>query len=464
MSQRNFEPLMILITAGIFLLLLTGGVMHIFPAGVPCVGVPSEGTPAEGTPTEGTPTQGTPANSFVNSPPLSNPDSIHALLADRDSISSIFSGLEMFYQSVQKVQTDHTLLHIAYFGDSMIEGDLVTQPLRRFMQRRFGGSGIGFIPVTTPLPGFRTSIRQSFNNSWNVCSFVHPGNSEGVYPGISGFVYISGEGAETKYESPAGSGPFHNAEIIYGGKNNIRLEVLTDTASMMLSLAPANPVSAFTVSRDSAFSVFEINVRSNEPGVFYGVNFENGPGVYLDNYAFRGNSGLPLSSVPSEIFSGFNTTLRNKLLILHYGLNVFTPGIEDYHWYETAMTNVIRHIKQSSPGISILVISMPDRSALISGEYFTPAGLPEFIHLQQRVAASEHVAFFNLYEAMGGANSMKRWVEGQPKMAGDDYTHPNGAGAAKIASLVYNFLMKGYERFLQKPDSLASSKSSIPAI
>ena len=194
------------------------------------------------------------------------------------------------------------------------------------------------------------------------------------------------------------------------------------------------------------------------------MNFENGPGVYVDNYAFRGNSGLPLNSVPSEIFSGFNTTLRNKLLILHYGLNVFTPGVEDYHWYEVAMVNMIRHVKESSPGISILMISMPDRSALISGEYHTPAGLPEFIQLQQRVAAKEHVAFFNLYEAMGGANSMKTWVEGHPRLAGDDYTHPNGAGAAKIASLVYEFLMKGYERYLQKPDSLTFAKSSAPTI
>ncbi|MCX6267846.1 MAG: hypothetical protein NTW16_10885, partial [Bacteroidetes bacterium] len=193
-------------------------------------------------------------------------------------------------------------------------------------------------------------------------------------------------------------------------------------------------------------------------------NFENGPGVYIDNYAFRGNSGLPLSAVPAEIFSGFNTILHNKLLILHYGLNVFTPGVEDYHWYEMAMMNVIRHVKQSSPGISILLISMPDRSALIAGEYHTPAGLPEFIRLQQRVAANGHIAFFNLYEAMGGANSMKRWVEGQPKLGSDDYTHPNGAGASKIASLVYDFLMKGYEQYLQKSDSSGIIKSSAPAI
>jgi hypothetical protein len=449
MEQRNFEPLMILGATGIFLLLYAAGFMNVFPGINQRKILPNPVA----------------VKTMAKAPRISvKPDSIHALLSDRDTISSTFTGLEMFYQSVQRVQNDHTLLHIAYFGDSMIEGDLVTQPLRHSMQQRFGGSGIGFIPVTSPLPGFRTTVKQSFNSNWSVCSFVHPGNSEGVHPGISGYVYLSEEGAEVKYESVPGYGLFHSAEILYGGKNSIFLEVLTDTVSSLFSLVPAHPVSSFTLKRDTAFSVFEINVRSSTPGVFFGVNFENGPGVYVDNYAFRGNSGIPLTAIPAEIFAGLNTTLRNKLLILHYGLNVFTPGVEDYHWYELAMVNVIRHVKQSSPGISILMISMPDRGALISGEYHTPAGLPEFIRLQQRVAATENIAFFNLYEAMGGANSMKKWVEGHPKLAGDDYTHPNGAGAAKIASLVYNFLMTGYDRYLLQPDSLNFSKSHTSAL
>ncbi|MEI7725789.1 MAG: GDSL-type esterase/lipase family protein [Bacteroidota bacterium] len=449
MEQRNYEPLMILMVAGIFLLFMAVGVMHVFP----------EKHPVAMTPKSLPVTQPN-----KNPPDTVKSDSLQAILTDRDTISSTFTGLELFYQSIQRVQADHTLLHIAYFGDSMIEGDLITQPLRRSMQRRFGGNGLGFIPVTTPLPGFRTTVKQSFNDSWKIFSFVHSGSSAGVSPGISGYVYISEEGSEAKYESAPGYGPFHHAEILYGGKNNITLKVLTDTVSKILSLEPSAPVSSFTVSIDTAFSVFELDVTSASPGVFYGVNFENGPGVYVDNYAFRGNSGLPLNTIPPELFSGFNTILRNKLLILHYGLNVFTPGVEDYTWYEKAMENVIRHIKQSSPGISILMISMPDRSALILGEYQTPAALPGFIRLQQRVAAKEQVAFFNLYEAMGGANSMKKWVEGHPKMAGEDYTHPNGAGAAKIASLVYDYLMKGYERYLQKPDSLTFAKSSFPAL
>ena len=232
---------MILLVTGTFLLIIAVGVMHVFPekhfrpiytASVP---VKTNNKPSSG---------------------ALKPDTLQAILTDADTISNMFTGLDSFYQSVQQVQTNHALLHIAYFGDSMIEGDLVTQPLRRYMQRRFGGNGIGFIPVTSPLPEFRTTIRQSFNDNWNVYSFVHPGNSKKVFPGISGYVYISEKGAETKYESPPGCSLFHTAEIIYGGKNNITLDVMTDTSSQVISLTPLQAVCSFTVIHDSAFSVF----------------------------------------------------------------------------------------------------------------------------------------------------------------------------------------------------------------
>jgi lysophospholipase L1-like esterase len=128
-------------------------------------------------------------------------------------------------------------------------------------------------------------------------------------------------------------------------------------------------------------------------------------------------------------------------------LNVFTPGVDDYNWYEMAMRGVISHIKAASPGVPILVISMPDRAALIDGEYATPAELPDFIRMQQRIALQQQVAFFSLFDAMGGVNSMKNWVEGNTKLAGGDYTHPNGTGANRIAEMIFQFLLNGFDQY-----------------
>lgn len=46
-------------------------------------------------------------------------------------------------------------VRIAYFGDSMIGGNLLTQTLRKLLQQEFGGNGVGFVPITSQVSGFR---------------------------------------------------------------------------------------------------------------------------------------------------------------------------------------------------------------------------------------------------------------------------------------------------------------------
>ena len=64
--------------------------------------------------------------------------------------------LTRFYDALLRLreEPDQTKVRIAYFGDSMIEGDLVTQTLRHQMQEIFGGQGVGFVPTTSLLWDF----------------------------------------------------------------------------------------------------------------------------------------------------------------------------------------------------------------------------------------------------------------------------------------------------------------------
>jgi hypothetical protein len=55
-----------------------------------------------------------------------------------------------------------------------------------------------------------------------------------------------------------------------------------------------------------------------------------------------------------------------------------------------------------------------------------------------------------MYKAMGGYDSMKRWVEEKPKKAAKDYTHLNSEGAKEIARLFYEWLMNEYNIYLEK--------------
>jgi hypothetical protein len=55
--------------------------------------------------------------------------------------------------------------------------------------------------------------------------------------------------------------------------------------------------------------------------------------------------------------------------------------------------------------------------------------------------------FWDMYEAMGGENSMPEFVNATPPLAIDDYIHFNRDGAAKMARLFVKSLMKDYNEY-----------------
>ncbi|MDP1746487.1 MAG: hypothetical protein Q8L90_12975, partial [Bacteroidota bacterium] len=98
------------------------------------------------------------------------------------------SSLSYFFQSLNATKKQKTKTRIAYFGDSMIEGDLITQDLRSAMQDDFGGYGVGFVPITSIVAGFRSSVIHSFNG-WTTYNLIENPPVDHVL-GISGYGFV----------------------------------------------------------------------------------------------------------------------------------------------------------------------------------------------------------------------------------------------------------------------------------
>ena len=57
-------------------------------------------------------------------------------------------------------------------------------------------------------------------------------------------------------------------------------------------------------------------------------------------------------------------------------------------------------------------------------------------------------AYWDIFEAMGGKNSMPLWVESKkPILAASDHVHFSRAGARKVADWFYNALISDYNEF-----------------
>ncbi|MCE1190002.1 MAG: hypothetical protein LWX56_12795 [Ignavibacteria bacterium] len=338
-------------------------------------------------------------------------------------------------------------MHIAHWGDSIILGDIISENLREDFQKQFGGNGAGWISINCDDFGMRNSIVVSFSEDWKESSIVK--RNPGKLPlGISGAVYQPVQGSWVKYEIGKVSRTIRNLSLA-------RLFYSNVPAGGTIQYYLNNSSTPQTARLDASVNLKELNItcpsgttsikyvfNNCQGGYFYGVSFENGEGVYLDNLPIRGNSGASLTDIPIARLKEFNSLMNYKLLIINFGVNVISPEHSNYLWYEGRMEKVISHLREAFPQASILLISVSDKAVKKGSRFMTDSGIPPLLRSQQTIAEKNNVAFWNSFQAMGGENSVVNWVESTPPLANKDYCHLKQEGGKILADLLFEALMK----------------------
>jgi len=170
----------------------------------------------------------------------------------------------------------------------------------------------------------------------------------------------------------------------------------------------------------------------------------------IDNFGLRGSSGTFFNQMNLQHLKLFYDYLNTKFIILQFGGNTL-PNIKD----ETMAKNFgeflraqIISIRKIAPSVSILVIGPSDMSIKEGDEYITYPLLENVRDAIRLAAFQTNCAFFDMYDCMGGRNSMVSWVD--QGIAATDYIHFSPVGARKIAVLLYSALMNDYNNFIQK--------------
>ncbi|MCW3083073.1 MAG: hypothetical protein JWP12_439 [Bacteroidetes bacterium] len=393
-------------------------------------------------------------------------DSVAFAKRDADSSNIInfatdsSSALAHFFGALNKIKKQKGKVRIAYFGDSMIEGDLITQDLRNEMQEAFGGAGVGYMPITSIVAGFRTSIIHQFGG-WTTHTLLDVIPANHVL-GISGYSFVPeltghvdtsnvSAGSWVKYVAVKQKylDKFYKTKLLYGKSKGENYVVINNTH---YKLDGTNPVNQLSVNCGAGVQSISAKFQCTTPLDVFGFSMESDSGAFVDNFSFRGNSGFPLVKVPQNVYAGTNDCLGYDLIVLEYGLNAVSPQVTDFSWYERGMLSVISHIKASFPNASILLISVGDKAYRKDGVYQTDPSVPILVKLQKKMAEQTGCAFWSLYDAMGGNGSMVTWVEGDTVMANKDYTHFNFRGAHKVGKLLYSKLMSEYTDYNKKSD------------
>lgn len=357
-------------------------------------------------------------------------------------------SMKQFFKELGAIKRGEEKGRVAFFGDSFIEGDIFCSDVRNSLQDLFGGNGVGFVPITSEVAQFRSTIGHTFTGFQSYSLVKKDSVSEPF--GAGGYCFTAGEDNDVTYSvNPKYKhlDLFRDIRLFYTSPenttfnyslNNNGIREAKIVASDRLQQEVFNDVNATTVS-----FIFPVSDTIK----LYGVSFEDASGIYVDNFSLRGNSGLALSRISESMNRQFNQFQNYQLIILQYGLNVIAADTKDLSWYVNPMINVVERLKRCYPDAAILLMSVSDRSTNVGGEYQTMESVPLMVAAQREIARQSQVAFYNLFEAMGGENSMVAFVENDPPLANKDYTHLNFLGGRRVAGIFVKSLINEYQKY-----------------
>ena len=121
-----------------------------------------------------------------------------------------------------------------------------------------------------------------------------------------------------------------------------------------------------------------------------------------------------------------------------------------YGWYARKMITVIDKMKKNFPKASIVLLSVSDRSTNTNGNFRTARSIPALRNTQRYIAQQTGIVFWDMYEAMGGEDSMVKFVSSKPALAAKDYTHLTFKGGKKLGGSLVKSLLFELEEYEKK--------------
>ena len=360
--------------------------------------------------------------------------------------------LATFFEELFQLETKKEgNVRIAYFGDSMTDGDMIVQDVRKLFQEQFGGQGVGFVNITSESASSRATVTHEFSNNWKTQTYLKVKRPIRSF-GVNGHVFFANDTLHSTWARYKANNYKHltqlnNPTLYYGNSTNkdAMISYMVGKDTIYKKLNGENQLNTIKLA-DNLKSV-KVNFINAQNVPIYGFNFDDGKGVHVDNFSNRGNSGLPISIFNVGMMQEFQAKLQYDLVILHYGTNVLNYGSYDYSWYEKRMTKVVEHIKQCFPGVAVLIVSTADKSTKYDLEIKTDSAVVPLAMAQKKYAVKSEAGFVNIYTIMGGDGSMVKWTEAVPPKANKDYTHFNYTGSKEIAKLIYDEIYSGYTLF-----------------
>lgn len=342
--------------------------------------------------------------------------------------------LPQFYAALGKA--DEQSVRIVHYGDSQIEEDRISMIIRRRLQDRFAGGGIGLVPMVQTIPTY-TAKQTLEQNGHEVPNSV-----------VKRYVAYGPSSMRLKDDNRYGP----MAQVAYITEPiDVNIELLRDRVPTYdydrIRVLCTDSV-RFTFVTDSATHRSAI-IHFEGEGYVYGISLETTTGVQVDNIPMRGAAGTNFTTMNKQMFADYFRETNTALIIMQFGGNAM-PSIRTkagLDKYVLAMRQQIHFLMSAAPNASLLFIGPSDMITTVDGEQQTYPLLPQLDSALTTMVAEEGGAYYSLFRLMGGAGSMISWRD--MGLAGDDMIHFTRAGAKKVGEMLAAQLLEDYDFFTE---------------
>ncbi len=345
---------------------------------------------------------------------------------------------------------------VVLYSDSINGSDRTSRALRELFRERFGHAGKGFVPIS---PGWQYQRPKNVrwgHEGWRV-SVVNRGEVEDGRYGLGGVLAENRRPRAFARFGTVDDGPI-GAEVstfrlfyqAFPGGGDLSLSVDGEPLGPLSTAADSVVDRVHDVSVREGPHTLEVRVADGEVRL-YGVVMESEPpGVVVD--------GIPLIGAFTRVLRNFDDAHWSRQLALRQpDLLAFWLGGNDaasetvgfrYEEYVEDYRAVLGAGRAGRPEASCLVVSVLDSAERTGGRVRSRRRVPRVVEAQREAARAAGCAFFDGYEAIGGAGTMRRWARASPRLVSVDYRHLSGEGAMVFATLLYKAMLRAYDEHL----------------
>ncbi|MEM9022096.1 MAG: GDSL-type esterase/lipase family protein [Bacteroidota bacterium] len=374
--------------------------------------------------------------------------------------------LHPFLANLNEAKAGNALVRVAFYGDSQLEGDRITSVVRELMQRQFGGCGVGLLPITD-VSGSRLTVVKDHSDNWQKFTVIGSKENRSRHRnyGLMGSHFrFSPELPDTaadrpeSYEATVALKPSYlgykrnrkheRLSVLYGNSfDSCLLELQLNEDTLHAVLPASEGFSMMHWPLPATFQSIGLRFQAVTSPDIYGLSLDCQKGVAVDNISLRGSSAVEFVHLDQNYLLHQLRAFNSQLVVVQCGINVVPSDRESYDFYRDMLKRQLRLLRKVDPEVAVVVIGVSDVAEKEGDRYATRFNV-ELIRDAQRSAALETgCLFWDLYEAMGGRNSMPSWVFAQPSLAAKDFTHFNARGARIIGHLFHNALIHEYQTY-----------------